>query len=225
MKSIRDFANGLKQGTPAANLRLKRAKFFSSFISDLPRPISILDIGGNIGYYKALDILDPQGFKVTLLNLPDCFGDIMLPGFVSYVGDGRNMPEFHNGQFDVVFSNSTIEHVGNLKEQYSFAREVQRVGRRYFIQTPNKYFPLEPHFLFPFFQFFPLSLRALIYSHFTLGWMDKASSYFEAMIEAESIRLLTVSELRFLFPRGKIWEEKLYGLTKSFVVYGGEDIS
>jgi 2-polyprenyl-3-methyl-5-hydroxy-6-metoxy-1,4-benzoquinol methylase len=72
------------------------------------------------------------------------------------------MPQFQNDEFDIVFSNSVIEHVGSYEEQNLMASEVRRVGKRYFIQTPNLFFPIEPHFLFPFFQFLPLDYRVTL---------------------------------------------------------------
>ena len=63
------------------------------------------------------------------------------------------MDFFKDKSFDAVFSNSVIEHVGTFEDQKMMANEVIRVTNFYFIQTPNLYFPIEPHFLVPFFQF------------------------------------------------------------------------
>jgi hypothetical protein len=120
--------------------------------------------------------------------------------------------------FDVVLSNSVIEHVGTLSDQKRMANEIRRVGKAYFIQTPNRYFPLEPHFLIPFFQFFPTNLKIYLAENFKPGWYRNRK--IEAAIEdAQQIRLLSKKELMRLFPDGKIWEEKVMGLTKSFIVY------
>src|SRR5690625_7584560 len=78
---------------------------------------------------------------------------------------------YKKNECDVVYSNSLIEHVGNRKNQLLFADEVQRVGKSYWVQTPNKYCTVEPHFLFPFFQFMPEHLKKenairWPYSHF-----------------------------------------------------------
>jgi hypothetical protein len=103
---------------------------------------------------------------------------------------------------------------------------VMRVGRRYYVQTPNRYFPIEPHFLWPFFQFYPYALRAWILSHGqlalergTLRW-GRAASYEAALAGARSIRLLNAREMRDLFPGTRLWRERVGGLTKSLVVYG-----
>ncbi len=96
-----------------------------------------------------------------------------------------------------------------------------RVARRYFVETPNRYFPMEPHFIFPFFQFLPRATRAWLLSHFNLGTWDRARSKQEAFEGVDSVRLLSRRELMELFPGGRIFEEKLLGLTKSFAVYDG----
>src|SRR5258706_140697 len=72
------------------------------------------------------------------------------------VGDGCHLP-FGDRSFDIAFSNSVIEHVGTLEAQIMFANEFRRVARKYFLQTPNRHFPIEPHYLFPLFQFLPIS--------------------------------------------------------------------
>ena len=57
--------------------------------------------------------------------------------------DGCALP-FRDGAFDIVFSNAVIEHVeGGMQDR--FAKEIQRVGKRYFVATPNRWFPLETH--------------------------------------------------------------------------------
>jgi len=129
------------------------------------------------------------------------------------------MPQFTDGQFDLVISNSVIEHVGNFREQRRFAEEIQRVGPRYFVQTPNRRFPLEPHFLLPLFQYFPLTVRAFLHQHFDLGWWKKAGTYLSALEEVESIRLLSGRELKTLFPIAKVYKERFALFTKSYVLY------
>ena len=119
----------------------------------MERPVRILDVGGTEGYWKMGKLNDDQVF-VTLLNLTQV--DVTMPNMTSIAGDARKIQE-SDLSFDIVFSNSVIEHVGTYKDQMQMAKEVHRIGKHYFVQTPNKYFPLEPHFLFPFFQFLPIT--------------------------------------------------------------------
>ena len=162
---------------------------------------------------------DPGDVRVTLLNIEH--QRVTSEKFVSTVGDARAMPQYSRGSFDVVFSNSVIEHVGSYADQGKMAGEVTRVGRHYWVQTPNKRFPLEPHFLFPFFQYLPLGVRAQMVHRFDVGWYKRIPDLAVARAEVESIRLLTRKRFAALFPEATIHSEKLGGLTKSFVAYGG----
>jgi len=130
------------------------------------------------------------------------------------------MPGIADKAYDIVFSNSVIEHVGGLRDQRRMAGECLRVGKAHFIQTPNRHFPVEPHFLLPFFQCLPQSIRAICHASSDLGWWKKAAGYYPALEEVESIRLLTKAEMRYLFPASALFEEKALGLTKSFIAWG-----
>lgn len=124
------------------------------------------------------------------------------------VADATKLP-FADGEFPLAFSSSVIEHIPTELQQ-AFADEIRRVAERYYVQTPNRYFPIEPHYQFPFFQFFPERLQRWLNSHFTLGWREKGSW--------EEANLLSAGDLRRLFPDGEIHREKLFGLTKSLMV-------
>lgn len=121
--------------------------------------------------------------------------------------DACDLP-FASNSFDVAFSNSVIEHVGQ-EQQDDFAREVRRVAHRYFVQTPNRYFPIEPHYQLPFFQFFPLQVRRWLNARFTLGWQGRG--------HWEPIHLLSARDLARLFPDAEIHRERFLGLTKSLI--------
>lgn len=206
----------------ALSLRLRRRRFslFRSLLASLPRPIRVLDLGGTQRFWDRMGLSD-DGVEVVILNVERDEG--ARPGFTSVAGDARDLRRFEDGQFDVVFSNSVIEHVGTYEDQRRMAAEVQRVGRRYFVQTPNRGFPIEPHFLFPGFQFMSTNAQVFLLRHFDLGWMKKCSSTEEALEVIRSVRLLTEEELRQLFPRAKMFRETFMGLTKSFTVYDGWD--
>ena len=204
----------------AVKFRRKRFAFFKSLLAQLERPVNLLDIGGTETYWKTMGLTEDDEIHITLLNVFP--SDVSLTFLKPWIGDARKI-EAEDQSFDVVFSNSVIEHVGNIGDQEQMAREVRRVGKRYFVQTPNKYFPLEPHFLFPFFQFLPLGVRIWLLRNFNLGWIARTPDPTEARRIVESIRLLDRQELLAQFPNARIYEEKLLGLTKSFVAYDGWD--
>jgi len=197
-------------------IRQKRFDFVKSFISSLPLPLSVLDIGGTQEFWEKVKFIRDD-VKVVVYNLSSA--EMAYPSLISMAGDARNMQEFKDKEFDIAFSNSVIEHVGTYEQQRQMAEEVRRVGKRYFVQTPNRYFPIEPHVLLPFFQFLPFGLKVFLLAHFKSPWGWKISSRLEAVQYVSEIRLLTEKELRSLFPDAKIYKEKFLGLTKSFIAY------
>lgn len=201
-----------------AAMRKKRFAFFQVLVASLARSPSILDVGGTPEFWAKMEFAD-EDVKIVLYNLARF--DTPYPGMVSLAGDACAMHEFAEQQFDIVFSNSVIEHVGSYERQRQMAEEVKRVGKRYYVQTPDRYFPIEPHVLLPFFQFLPFGLQVFLLTHFRSPWGWKIQGREEAEEYVQAIRLLTEAELRQLFPDAKIYKEKFLGLTKSFVVCGG----
>jgi len=206
------------QRSLAVQFRRRRFAFFQSLLSHLERPVRILDVGGTETYWKMMELNAGDQVFITLLNLTQI--DVSFPNVTSIAGDARAIMA-EDASFDVVFSNSVIEHVGTYQDQLQMSKEVRRVGKRYFVQTPNKYFPLEPHFLFPLFQFLPINIRVLLLQNFRLGWFSKTPDKVKAREIVETIRLLDKREFLSLFPNAQIYEEKIFGMTKSFVAYEG----
>lgn len=215
MNLIKKVADNANQASWSHQFRSKRFQLFLSFINQLPRPLRILDIGGTLAFWKAMGFNDEQ-VSITLLNLTEqpVFGN----HFFSVAGDATQL-NFPNQSFDIVFSNSVIEHLFTEENQIKMAAEVQRVGKYYFIQTPNFWFPLEPHWLFPFFQFLPFSFRVWLTQHFTLGHIPKCATKEAAQLQVREIQLLTKAQLQALFPTATIYAEPLLIWNKSFVAH------
>jgi SAM-dependent methyltransferase len=206
----------------ATTMRKRRFAFFLSLLGTVPRPIRVLDVGGTQEFWDMMGVAALGDVRVTLLNL--AAPPVSAASFESVAGDARDLSRYPDSSFDVVFSNSVIEHLGpDFADQKRMADEIRRVGKRYFVQTPNRYFPLEPHFLTPGFQFYPLDLRVWLVSNFNVGWYKRIPDKAKARREVESISLLSRGDLRRLFTGARIYEEKIAGLTKSFVAYGGWD--
>lgn len=212
-------ADNRKNDSLATTLRRKRFGLFLELLSGVPRPLKILDVGGTQGFWERMEFTAEPGITITVLNLEA--QPVKFDGFSSIVGDATDLSLFTANSFDVVFSNSVIEHVGDTRQQRRMAQEIVRVGQRYFVQTPNYFFPIEPHYLFPGFQWLPLEARAWLLNHFDLGWKKRAATREEALRSVSSVRLLRKEQLRSLFPQANLYEEKVMGLTKSFVVYAG----
>lgn len=171
----------------------------------------ILDVGG------WPDTWDGSGLEhqVTILNpiVPD-----PAPGPFTWVhGDARDMSVFADKAFDIGFSNSVIEHVGTLADQHRMALELRRVCRRYWVQTPNLHFPIEPHFVFPAFQYLPTATRRWIALRWPLSWPKVLG--LDPLYEESHVRLLTGRELAVLFDDAEIMRERFCGLTKSLVAH------
>jgi SAM-dependent methyltransferase len=170
---------------------------------------TILDVGAGKG--GALERFNTTNPIVAVDLEPDASEWLAAPNVTVQVGDGTKL-EFADEQFGAVFSSSTIEHVPQ-ELQADFAAEIRRVGRRYFVQTPNRYFPIEPHYQFPLFQFLPHRVQRALNNRFSLGWRKKG--------EWEEINLLSARDLRRLFPDAEIHRERVFGLTKSLMAVRG----
>lgn len=170
----------------------------------------IVDVGGYVDNWLLIDA-EPS---VLLVNLED---EHWNDGrFEKVKGDGRQLT-FENESFDIAYSNSVIEHVGSWEDQKAFAAELRRVGRRYYVQTPNRHFPIEVHVLAPLVQYLPRPVAKRLLRWITpWGWIHKPTSEYVAMF-VDQTRLLTESEIRELFPDAEIIRERVFGLTKSFI--------
>src|SRR5580704_13132271 len=198
-------------------MRRFRARRMREFVASfrITHDTRILDVGGTPANWLLSEVR-PQ---VTLLNMPrgQEHGE---PGFTFVSGDGCQLP-FRDQSFEIVFSNSVIEHVGSTEQQRRFADEIRRVGRLYWVQTPNRYFPLEPHLLTPFVHWLPRNLQRAWVTKWTIwDWIERPSHdrreyYIHHFLE--DIRLLSASELAALFPDAEILRENSFGWTKSLI--------
>ena len=179
-------------------------------------------MGGTAEIWALLRL--PAAARVVLLNMPRA-GESRKSAAagLEYVhGDGCHLP-FADRAFDIVFSNSVIEHVGGPDAQERFAREVARAGRGYWVQTPNRYFPIETHLLTPIVHLLPRSWRAFIVRRFTVWeWIrrpaaDEKRFYIEHFIS--DIRLLSAGDMQRLFPDAVILRERFLMFTKSLIAY------
>ncbi len=195
------------------------AAFGGALGADPSLTIRVLDVGGTFDYWNALAFRYLDRCDITLFNLEERGNGENIPNVHYVLGDATDLSVFQDGEFDLVFSNSCIEHVGRFPEWQRMADGMLRVGKRYFLQTPNRYFPMEPHFMLPFFQFLPLRAKAWLFHHFDLGYFLKNEDWEECLKEVDSIHLLSLRDLKRLFPDAQVKKEKLLGLTKSFMIH------
>jgi len=154
---------------------------------------------------------------VTIVNLASHAGAPTNKDILSVVGDARDLSDFSDHSFDLVHSNSVIEHVGRWSDMRAMAREVRRLAPRYFIQTPNFWFPIEPHFRTAFFHWMPEQVRMRLIMTRGLGFHPRSQSVDDAMESVESARCLSRRQFAALFPDAEIVPERVLGITKSFM--------
>jgi Methyltransferase domain len=178
-------------------------------------PIKILDVGGVPEYWLGKLERIARPVEITLLNLDA--PKIDTPGFISSSGDARSMPEFADGSFDVVHSNSVIEHVGQWKDMKAMADEIRRIAPAYFVQTPYYWFPVEPHARTPLLHWLPETWRFRLVMYRKCGFWSKCDTVDHAMRTIQSSILLDKAMFKALFPDGQIISEKVWGVTKSLM--------
>ena len=176
----------------------------------------VLDLGGHPFIWADA----PVPLDITILNLPGSissserdFAGTSIHTFHYVEGDACNVHQYPDRSFDLAFSNSVIEHVGPEEKQEAFAREVLRLGKAYWVQTPSAWFPIEAHTGLPFYWFYPEQLR---------GWLLRRSQrklptwWTDYVAE---IRVLSRRRMVKLFPNARVHVEFFFGLPKSYVAY------
>ncbi len=171
----------------------------------------VLDVGGT--YYNWSLLPDLPRPVIVNLSLPD--RQDRREDIIWIVADGRALL-FADKTFDIVYSSSVIEHLETLENQIWFAKECRRVGKAYYIQTPNRLFPFEPHFLTPLFQYLPKKLQRKLLRYTVRYLLDQVPLYLFEKMWSE-IRLLDAIELQRLFPDAELWRETFFGLAKSLI--------
>lgn len=207
--------------------RRRRGRLFTERLHPT-KADSILDLGGGSGGHIAE--LVPYRGNITIgeLDAEALARAAETYGFAGLHLDGGESFPIADAQFDVVFCSSVIEHVTGPKEitydledsgqfaasaraaQANFAAEIRRISKRYFVQTPYKYFPIEQHSFLPFFVVLlprrgQVRLMRFLYEH---RWFKPVYPDF---------RLLTIKEMRALFPDAEIVLERYCGFVKSVI--------
>lgn len=203
----------------ANRLRTKRFQQFEALAASLPRPLRILDVGGENAFWENRGWAGRADIQIFSLNLvPE---EQQYDNIKPLAGDATNLAQFGDGSYDVAFSNSVIEHLFTFENQRRMASEIQRVGKAYWVQTPNFWFPMEPHFHIPGWQWMPLALRVSTIRRRKCGWRGPCSDPVKARALVEELRLLSKGELKTMFPGAKLIPERFFGLVKSWTVIGG----
>lgn len=205
-----------KKNSLGNKFREQRFNFFLKKLESLNKPVSLLDIGGKINFWENRGLAGNNDYKITVLNIETEKSN--YSNISCQVGDATNLNQFNNKSFDVVHSNSVIEHLYTFENQKKMASEIIRIGKKYIIQTPNKYFFIEPHYLLPYFQFLNYSMKFFILTQTKMSRLKKWEKKFARQYINE-IRLMTLEEIKKLFPDCKIYHEKFLWMNKSFTAH------
>lgn len=182
-----------------------RKRRFKTFLSDYQSCRTILDVGGE--HYTWEIIGRTQGITLLNISIPE-----KTDGFSYICASALEMP-FRDQSFDLAFSNSAIEHVGSEENQFKFAKEMMRVGKKIYCQTPSRLFPIDPHLTAPFLHWLPARwLTPTFLRYFTpTGWLLKRPYQYD-------VTWISKAKLIKMFPGCKIKTERFLLLPKSFTV-------
>jgi len=193
--------------------RKRRMKKFINKL-DVKETDTILDVGGTPYNWNIIKINNKN--RITLFNLKGPKNVNEGNDYIFAIGDGKKL-DYKDGSFDIAFSNSVIEHLSNYDSQKKFADEIRRVGKKLWVQTPDKYFFLEPHLLGIFVHYFSKRLQEKMIRFLTIWGLVTKPSMKEIKKFLDEVRLLNYQEFRNLFPDCEIYKEKFLGFTKSFI--------
>ncbi len=196
--------------------RRRRMEDFTKRLN-IKQGMRVLDLGGCPSIWESVSV----PLDITILNLPggvpsfelDALNNSSIHTFHFVEGDACNVEQFPDGSFDLVFSNSVIEHVGASDKQEAFAREVIRLGKSYWVQTPSAWFPIEAHTGLPFYWFYPRQLRDLLLRRS----QKKLPAWWTEYIS--TTRVLSHGRMAELFPNARVSIEFFFGLPKSYIAY------
>jgi len=224
------FKNQLKMYKNFYNYEKK--SFFSSFRSNRSilikqfllkvykskKNIKIVDLGGSEDYWInifGIKFLKKINAKITIINIDNL--KIKKTEIFDFLKQDACNSTFDDSYFDLAFSNSVIEHVGNFKKQILFAKEHLRLAKFYYCQTPNKSFFMDPHTFVPYFFYLNKNIQIFLLKNFSLGNYQKAKNNKEAKKIIKETQMLSFNDFKYLFAEKEITIEKFLFMNKSFI--------
>lgn len=186
--------------------------------------IRVLDAGGRAEYWKMLSPEAAHRVHVTILNTSSELADYSMQtvthlAYENVTGDACAMPQYGDGAFHLVHSNSVIEHVGSYSRMIAFAEEIRRVGQAYYVQTPNFWFPVDPHNALPLLHWLPDAVRLAMETRFNLG-LARRTDFAGAADRIDHRRMVSQAMMRALFPDARHVAERFALIfKKSLIAY------
>lgn len=192
--------------------RARRWEWLARVFPDLDQ-MSVIDLGGDAATWTRSPS-HPKHVHVVNIDTPPA----EVPDWITVDhGDACALPaEIASRRYDLVFSNSVIEHVGGHERRLRFAESVHLMAPAHWVQTPYRYFPVEPHWIAPGMQFLPVRARAGLARRWPLAHVRSADLR-DALTGVLWTELLDRSQMRYYFPDSRVLSERLAGLTKSLI--------
>lgn len=188
------------------------------------KQMKVLDVGAEINPNgdRSLQLIDSYPWKsnVYAVNLsPEHISQMKqhYPEIQASVADACDLP-WLDKHFDIVYCNAVIEHLGDFENQKKMAAEIMRVGKRWFVTTPNRWYPFEFHIRLPFVTWLPRygylwAGRIISYNHVSKKYMFG--------IKHDGLRLLTTQELKRCFPGSDIIKQRVTFMAETLIAVGG----
>lgn len=215
-----------------------RKKAFKNFIKHIEPKINdiILDSGAAGDYHGEQPFFeDNYNYKENIIGLNININELRslrkkYKQIPLLLADGCCLP-FKKQSIDIIFSNAILEHVGNIKKQKKYANEIMRVAKKWFITTPNFWFPIETHWKLPFIHFLPRKFQKHIMDAGKKWFVENPpkipriiqkplKDYFSKhQWYGNGYHLLSVNNLKILFPTSKITKQRTTFYPEVLIVY------
>ncbi len=205
----------LSSASRAGKIEMLRKRF------SLQEGATVLDLGSQVDNGQILEMRAGHGRVVAMNLMPEHLRRIgeQFPSAERCVGNALHLP-FPDQTFDLVYSNAVIEHVGSFEDQKAMAREVMRVGRNWFIATPNRWFPFEFHMRLPLVSWLPAPQMKRVGKLCSYSHQERR---YRSGIE-QQIRLMTSAEMKQLFPSSEVVALRITAWPETLIAVGGADV-
>ncbi len=223
MRLMQRLADADRPGSLSNRMRSRRFRLFerltAPLLESLSRPLRIVDLGGTAGFWKHRGWADRRDIQITTVNHESVA--VGHANIRAIAGDVTDLGHLAADSFDIAFSNSVIEHLYTPHRQAAMADHLRRLAPAFWLQTPNYWFPMEPHFHVVGWQWMPIGVRKTVIRNRRCGWRGPCPDAEAADAAVREVRLLTRRQLGRLFPDARITAERFGGLVKSWIVHAG----
>lgn len=204
--------------------RIKKLELFYSLMKP-GEETSVLDVGAEIdplgdGNMQLIDSYEWNA-NITAVNISQEHVSAIIkhyPQVRAVVANACTLP-WPDKSFDVAYSNAVIEHVGDSERQRQMAIEIMRVAKRWFVTTPNRWYPYEFHLRLPFVTWLPG--RGYVWAGRIVGYNHVRGKYMKGL-KHDDLYLLSARQMQSLFPQSRIIKQRITFMAETLIAVGGE---